>query len=168
MCAQKSCCDWFFAIFRKYSSENPGNQESFQPPLTNNQNKPREHNDASANENNYLNQPHQNEPPPQNNTIYLALPIIKTDFRSEEIHSHVIPDKLKEIKYNCPICLKFFNHILVLTCCKNYLCLFCLNNYIETSQKYMSKLKCLICNFSEQLCLEDVDPKSQVSRFDDN
>jgi hypothetical protein len=165
MCAQKSCCEWLFSIFRRDSNQNRRG-DSFQPPLTNNLNPHRENNDASANENNFLNN-HGNQelPVSDNNTIYINLPIIKTNFELNDIVSHIIPDKSKDIKYNCPICLKFYNHILVLSCCKNYLCLPCLNNYIDTSKKYLSKIKCMICNCSNQLSLEDVDPKSQVIKL---
>ena len=32
----------------------------------------------------------------------------------------------KVFKYNCPICLRYFNHILVSNCCNNYICRHCI------------------------------------------
>ena len=88
---------------------------------------------------------------------------INTKYNFEDILSHIIPDKYREIRYNCPICLKFYNHILILSCCKNYICLPCTNDYTDASKKYLSKVKCPICNNSEKINLEDVDPGNQVN-----
>lgn len=35
-------------------------------------------------------------------------------------------EERKVYKYNCPICLRYFNHILVSTCCNNYICRYCI------------------------------------------
>jgi hypothetical protein len=35
-------------------------------------------------------------------------------------------EKRKEFKYYCPICLRYFNHILISNCCNNYICRFCI------------------------------------------
>mgnify|MGYP000152945795 CR=1 FL=1 len=31
-----------------------------------------------------------------------------------------------KFKYYCPICLRYFNHILISNCCNNYICRFCI------------------------------------------
>lgn len=32
----------------------------------------------------------------------------------------------KIYKYYCPICLRYFNHILISDCCNNYICRLCI------------------------------------------
>ena len=32
----------------------------------------------------------------------------------------------QEFKYYCPICLRYFNQILISQCCNNYICRFCI------------------------------------------
>jgi hypothetical protein len=32
----------------------------------------------------------------------------------------------KTYKFYCPICLRYFNHILVSDCCRNYICRLCI------------------------------------------
>ena len=33
-----------------------------------------------------------------------------------------------EFKFYCPVCLRYFNHILKSDCCGNYLCRFCVGD----------------------------------------
>jgi hypothetical protein len=40
-------------------------------------------------------------------------------------------DDRKVFKYYCPICLRYFNHILVSTCCNNYICRHCIGLYAK-------------------------------------
>jgi hypothetical protein len=35
-------------------------------------------------------------------------------------------DNFDVYKYCCPVCLRYFNHILVSSCCKNYICRLCI------------------------------------------
>lgn len=41
------------------------------------------------------------------------------DFLPEESEAR------RKFKYYCPVCLRYFTHILVSKCCQNYLCLLC-------------------------------------------
>jgi hypothetical protein len=164
--AKKSCCEWFLSIFRKSPDDGSGNDRRSPEPPRENSSSP--HGNVVAvnnnvNVNNYINR--LSLEPIQSKDQYINLPTINTKFKEEDILSHIIPDKYRQIRYNCPICLKFFNHILVLSCCKNYLCLLCVNYYVDTNKKYSSKMKCPICNFSDKLVLEDVDPSQQVKQF---
>lgn len=169
MNAQKGCCDWLFRCFK-------GNSETKEKDNIHQDNSPPNQKtmivEHPSQENNQINSNSRNRPPEpandntniiQNQEIEFNFPTINTKFNRDQIVCNVTPDKLKEIRYNCPICFKFYNHILVLECCRNYICLPCINDYIETSKKYNSILKCPICTFSEKLILEDVDPSSQVN-----
>lgn len=66
---------------------------------------------------------------------------IQTKFKKEEILiSATMPDKAKKdvYKYLCPICFRYFSHILEFGCCSNYICFFCvgdLNDYWGKKQK---------------------------------
>lgn len=168
MNAQKGCCDWLFRCFKpNHETQDKGNipkediphrQRTItveHPSPENNQviisNHPQEN--ANDNTNNIHNQ-----------EIELNLPSIHTKYNIDCIDCNVSPDKLKEILYNCPICFKFYNHILVTKCCRNYICLRCINDYIETSKKYSSTLKCPLCNYSGKLRLDDVDPSLKVNK----
>ena len=158
MTSRINCCDWFVSFFRRKTSKNKEiNPISINPGPTENLN-----NRVDDNSRNFVNQLIYQSIQNENKNINLNFPIIKTNFNNDDLISLNTPDKDKDIRYNCPICLKFYNHIFVLSCCKNYLCLRCTNNYTETSKKYKSQVKCPICNYSDQLFLEDVNPYIQV------
>lgn len=36
-------------------------------------------------------------------------------------------EERKVFKYYCPICLRYFNHILISSCCNNYICRHCIS-----------------------------------------
>ena len=50
-------------------------------------------------------------------------------------------DQVK-FKYYCPICLRYFNHILESKCCHNYLCGFCVDDMKTLESKIEKKLGC--------------------------
>ena len=64
---------------------------------------------------------------------------------------------MKELKYNCPICLNFFNFVLVTSCCDNYICRDCADSYLATTIKYMTNIKCPLCSAEKNIILKDVD-----------
>lgn len=41
-------------------------------------------------------------------------------------HSEQEVNQRQVYKYYCPICLRYFNHILISDCCSNYICRFCI------------------------------------------
>ena len=74
-------------------------------------------------------------------------------------------DQLRDIIYNCPICLRYFSHILELSCCLNYICKFCADDYLSTMIKYQNVIKCPVCNSNSkemQIVLTDVKIGSEV------
>lgn len=40
-----------------------------------------------------------------------------------------------KFKYYCPICLRYFTHMLQSACCENYLCYFCVKDLQEKEKK---------------------------------
>lgn len=63
-------------------------------------------------------------------------------------------------KFNCPICLKYLNHILKSSCCGNYICIFCYDDYITTNIKYDFVINCPFCGVEEKTIIFD-DVKSE-------
>jgi len=80
------------------------------------------------------------------------------------------PESGEQLKYNCPICFRFFDQILVTTCCKNYLCHFCIDEMNEKMLKEKTVVdnpRCPFCN-DENIGLHDVDPKEKPKRYTDS
>jgi len=62
-----------------------------------------------------------------------------TKFSEAEVgHVDMQPDVREErykYKYYCPICLRYFTHMLQSACCQNYLCLLCTKDLQEREKK---------------------------------
>ena len=84
---------------------------------------------------------------------------------SSLIHSSNSCKENLELKYNCPICLDFFNNILVTSCCNNYICRLCAEKYLSTMIKYMINVKCVLCTTKKNIILSDVDPEKPVYHY---
>ena len=41
----------------------------------------------------------------------------------------------EKFKYYCPICLRYFNHMLISSCCDNYICRLCVGWQAKKSKK---------------------------------
>lgn len=60
-------------------------------------------------------------------------------------------------KYCCPVCLRYFNHILVSSCCKNYICRLCIGEMAKkakTTPSYV--IRCVHC-MQDEFKLSDVN-----------
>ena len=70
-------------------------------------------------------------------------------------------------KYYCPICLRYFNTILVSSCCNNYICRHCIGDMArraKTDTNYViSCSHCLNLDFK----LNDVDLTEEVRVYTD-
>ena len=151
MSENTGCCYWLLRCFKGNSQENTDRPKIADKEL-NNQNEPVAIPIQENGQNSIVDK----------NVNQANLPMICTKFKLDNIISNITPDKIRDIKYNCPICLKFYNHILALQCCKNYICLSCITEHIDTSNKYSKQIKCPICTYGEKLYLEDVDPNAKV------
>ena len=73
----------------------------------------------------------------------------------------------KIYKYTCPICLRYFNTILVASCCQNYLCRLCIGDLAKRAKKDPSfVITCCHC-FADDYRLTDVDHKNEVKFYTD-
>ena len=78
-------------------------------------------------------------------------------------------DKVQQkiYKYYCPICMRYFNNILVSSCCENYVCRHCIGDMArraKTDMKYV--ISCSHC-LSNEFKLHDVDKTAKVKIYTD-
>ena len=77
------------------------------------------------------------------------------------------PLERKIFKYYCPICLRYFNHILVSTCCDNYICRFCIGDMArKAKQDVKFQIVCSHCTANDYKLL-DVDPDAPLRVYTD-
>jgi hypothetical protein len=56
------------------------------------------------------------------------------------------PQEREMFKYCCPICLRYFNKMLVSSCCKNYICRHCIGDMAKRAKKDQNFIiKCSHC-----------------------
>ncbi|CAG9320775.1 unnamed protein product [Blepharisma stoltei] len=67
--------------------------------------------------------------------------------------------------YTCPICFKFYSHILVTKCCKNYICHFCAKHLQAKMVNF--EIACPHCK-SNPVVLTDVDLNDPVKKYSDS
>lgn len=70
-----------------------------------------------------------------------------------------------KFRYSCPVCQRYFSHMLVTACCENYLCFFCASDL--TSANLHFEVRCPHCNASP-IVLNDVEPEAQVKFYSDS
>jgi hypothetical protein len=75
----------------------------------------------------------------------------------------------RQFKYYCPICLRYFNYMLISECCLNYLCHFCADEMAER-EKNVETFSAMCFNNCEHrpYKLKDVDPKERVKKYTDS
>lgn len=98
---------------------------------------------------------------------------INTKFERHNIEMCEIKDEnIKEnalVRYNCPICFKFYFHILKSSCCSNFICLICAQDYITTQIKYDLNPKCPFCGYDEStIILSDITPNEKPKKYTDS
>lgn len=70
-------------------------------------------------------------------------------------------------KYSCPICLMYFNTILVSSCCQNYVCRFCIGDLAKRAKKDINfVIRCTHC-MENDYRLNDVDPIAPIKFYTD-
>jgi hypothetical protein len=103
------------------------------------------------------------------------------DIRLDKVeHNFKVDSKISKVKlqsnndyedttpFNCPICFKFYNNILQFNCCKNYICLYCSEDYKTTHVKYEINIKCPFCQFDGQINVTDVETIKPEKMYIDN
>lgn len=92
----------------------------------------------------------------------------------------IIQEERKEMgekfRYYCPICLRYFTHMLLTGCCDNYLCHFCMGD-LKTQELKDANFKagcpfgCRHMDAQDDLCkfeLKDVDPTAKIKKYSDS
>lgn len=74
----------------------------------------------------------------------------------------------EETKFNCPICLKYYSNILLINCCKNYICIYCAEEYKNTHLKYDFQIKCPFCEYDKIMVINDVDTDEPNKIYSDS
>ena len=96
---------------------------------------------------------------------------IKTKFPKKEVlfREDYPRDRQEQLiyKYSCPICLMYFNNILVSSCCNNYICRFCIGDLAKRAKKDANfVIRCSHC-MEEDYRLNDVDLTAPVKWYTD-
>jgi hypothetical protein len=68
-------------------------------------------------------------------------------------------------RYSCPVCLRYFSHMLISNCCRNYLCYFCAIDLSANSANFDAR--CPHCNNAPVL-LYDVEAEAKVKLYSDS
>ena len=62
-----------------------------------------------------------------------------------------------KFKYYCPICLRYFNHMLISSCCNNYICRLCIGWQAKKAKTDVNyTILCSHC-YQNEFRLNDVD-----------
>jgi len=68
------------------------------------------------------------------NKVRIKTKINKKDVQVRDYYPSHDKVERKLFKYYCPICLRYFNTILVSTCCDNYICRFCIGDMAKKAK----------------------------------
>lgn len=94
---------------------------------------------------------------------------VKTTISKKDIKfvENLTEDNAAEYKYCCPICLCYFNSILVSTCCQNYICRLCIGEMAKKAKKDpYYKIRCAYCA-EDDFKLNDVDYAATIRHYTD-
>ena len=103
----------------------------------------------------------------ERNKVRIKTNINKRDVKARDFYPIDDPLERKIFKYYCPICLRYFNHILVSTCCDNYICRFCIGDMArKAKQDVKFQIMCSHCTANDYKLL-DVDPDAPLRVYTD-
>lgn len=71
-------------------------------------------------------------------------------------------------KYYCPICLRYFDSMLMSQCCYNYLCHYCSDEILEREKNIETYIASCPYKCEGKFILHDVNPNAQVKRYSDS
>jgi hypothetical protein len=70
-------------------------------------------------------------------------------------------------RYCCPVCLRYFNHILTSSCCHNYICRLCIGEMAKKAKTSLGYIiRCVHC-MTDEFRLSDVNQKDQPKDYTD-
>ncbi|CDW91627.1 UNKNOWN [Stylonychia lemnae] len=100
------------------------------------------------------------------NKVRIKTTIQKSQVKYKDEYPTLIEEQ-KIYKYCCPICLRYFNTILVSTCCQNYLCRMCIGDMAKKAKKDINFIiRCPHC-FENDFKLHDVNQEEKVKFYTD-
>jgi hypothetical protein len=103
----------------------------------------------------------------ERNKVRIKTKVGKRDVYFRDNYPDKDPMERKIFKYYCPICLRYFNAILVSTCCDNYICRFCIGDLAKKAKNDTKfKILCSHC-MTEEYKLVDVDPDAPLRIYTD-
>ena len=100
--------------------------------------------------------------------------ITTVDKSTIEIREFYPEDREERFKFRfyCPICLRYFNSMLISQCCYNYLCQYCTDDMTSREKKDKDyKASCpFSCNISPDLKFKliDVTDKDKLKKYSDS
>lgn len=93
---------------------------------------------------------------------------VSTQIPKEAIFCQDEFDPCDYYRYCCPVCLRYFNHILVSSCCQNYLCRQCASLMVKRAKQVFDyKCRCVHC-MSDNFTLNDVDHSKLPREYTDS
>jgi hypothetical protein len=106
-------------------------------------------------------------PPPEQPALREAVKINSSIQPGEiGVHDYTPANTFQgKFRYSCPVCLRYFSHMLISACCSNYLCYFCAND-LQNSPVHF-EVRCPHCNESP-VVLNDVVPDEPIKFYSDS
>ena len=90
------------------------------------------------------------------NKVRIKTSISKADVKCVDDYPTNVEEQ-EVFKYYCPVCLRYFNTILVSTCCQNYICRLCIGDLAKRARRDMGfTIRCTHCQI-DSYKLVDVD-----------
>ena len=77
-------------------------------------------------------------------------------------------DKRYQFKYYCPICLRYFNQMLISECCSNYLCHYCSDEIAEREINIEAFTATCPYKCEGKFILKDVGKDDKIKRYSDS
>lgn len=96
---------------------------------------------------------------------------IKTNVQKNQVQYRdeypMLTEEQKVYKYCCPICLRYFNTILVSSCCANYMCRLCIGDMAKKAKKDANFIiRCPHC-LENEFKLNDVKQEDKLKFYTD-
>ena len=70
----------------------------------------------------------------ERNKVRIKTNVNKKDVQVRDDYPHDNPKEKKIFKFYCPICLRYFNTVLISSCCDNYICRFCIGDMAKKAK----------------------------------
>ena len=103
----------------------------------------------------------------QRNKVRIRTKISKKEVQCRDYYPADHPEERKVFKYYCPICLRYFNTVLVSSCCDNYICRLCIGDLAKKAkQDAKFSINCAHCCESD-FKLIDVDKDAPLRVYTD-